>query len=40
MKLIEAIEFNPKESLQKNSQAKKIGMEKLSPFYKFIKILT
>lgn len=36
MKLIEAIEFNPKESLQKNSQAKKIGMEKLSPFYKFI----
>lgn len=36
MKLIEAIDFNPKESLPKNSQAKKIGMEKLSPFYKFI----
>lgn len=36
MKLMEAIDFNPKESLPKNSQAKKIGMEKLSPFYKFI----
>ena len=36
MKLMEAIDFNPKESLHKNSQAKKIGMEKLSPFYKYI----
>lgn len=36
MKLMEAIEFNPKESLPKKSLAKKIGMEKLSPFYKYI----
>ena len=36
MKLMETIEFNPKESLPKKSLAKKIGMEKLSPFYKYI----
>ena len=36
MKLIDAIDFNPKESLRKNIEVKKIGMEKLFPFYKFI----
>lgn len=36
MKLMEAIEINPAESLHKNKVAKKIGMENLLPFYKFV----
>lgn len=36
MKLKDAIEFNPTEKLSKNIVAKKVGMEKLSPFYKYI----
>ena len=33
MKLMETIEFNPKESLPKKSLAKKIGMEKRNSFF-------
>lgn len=36
MKLKDAIEFNPTEKISKNIIAKKVGMEKLSPFYKYI----
>lgn len=36
MKLEDAIDFNPTEKLAKNAYAKKIGMDKLSPFYKYI----
>ena len=36
MKLEDAIDFNPTEKLAKNTYAKKIGMDKLSPFYKYI----
>ena len=36
MKLEDAIYFNPTEKLAKNTFAKKIGMDKLSPFYKYI----
>ena len=36
MKLMEAIEINPAQSLHKNKVAKKIGMENLLPFYKFV----
>ena len=36
MRLENAIEFNPKETIKKDAFAKKIGMEKLSPFYKYI----
>lgn len=36
MKLIDAIEFNPTEKLSKNTTSKKVGMEKLFPYYKFI----
>ena len=36
MKLEDAIDFNPTEKLTKNTYAKKIGMDKLSPFYKYI----
>ena len=36
MRLKDAIDFNPTEKLAKNICAKKIGMDKLSPFYKYI----
>ena len=36
MKLEKAIEFNPKEIVKKNTILKKIGMDRLTPFYKFI----
>lgn len=36
MKLEKAIEFNPKEIVKKDTILKKIGMERLTPFYKFI----
>ena len=36
MRLVDAIDFNPTEKLTKNTNAKKIGMEKLSPFYKYV----
>ena len=36
MKLEDAIDFNPTEKLAKNAYAKKIGMDKLTPFYKYI----
>lgn len=36
MKLEDAIDFNPTEKLVKNTYAKKIGMDKLYPFYKYI----
>ena len=36
MRLGDAIDFNPTEKLAKNTYAKKIGMDKLSPFYKYI----
>ena len=36
MKLEDAIDFNPTEKLAKNAYVKKIGMDKLSPFYKYI----
>ena len=36
MKLIDAVEINPNEKIVKNKIAKKIGMEKLTPFYKFV----
>lgn len=36
MKLEDAIDFNPTEKLAKKVYAKKIGMDKLSPFYKYI----
>lgn len=36
MRLGDVIDFNPTEKLEKNTYAKKIGMDKLSPFYKYI----
>ena len=36
MRLGDVIDFNPTEKLEKNTFAKKIGMDKLSPFYKYI----
>ncbi len=36
MKLEDAIDFNPIEKLSKSTYAKKIGMDKLTPFYKYI----
>lgn len=36
MRLEDAMEFNPTEKLSKGTMAKKVGMEKLFPFYKFV----
>ncbi len=36
MRLGDVIDFNPTEKLEKNTYAKKIGMDKLSLFYKYI----
>ena len=36
MRLGDVIDFNPTEKLEKNTYAKKIGMDKLSPFCKYI----
>ena len=37
VKLCDIIEFNPSESIEVGALSKKISMDKLSPFYKFIK---
>ncbi len=36
VELKEVIDFNPRESLPKNQLAKKVAMEKIKPFSKFI----
>lgn len=36
VRLGDVIEFNPRESISKKQKAKKIAMEKLKPFTKFI----